>query len=102
MYRKLLPLLNKFVCVRQGMFSRYYIGRLVSVEPDAMEIQTYHHDGTDAELWTVNLETVTEFSVNSKELNTLALKVKWARSASPEMDEESEANETEAEAPISE
>ena len=80
LYRKLLPMTNKFVYLRQGSFSRSYIGRVMSVEPDCVELQTYYDDGTEAELWTISLQTLTEFAIDSKELNTLALKVKWATS----------------------
>ncbi len=80
MYKKLLPYINQFVCVRQGPFSRSYVGRLASVEPETIEVQTYYEDGTEADLWFINLTTITEFSAKSRVLNTLALKVKWASS----------------------
>ena len=88
LYKKLLPYVNQFVCVRQGPFSRSYVGRLVSIEPDCIEIQTYYEDGSDADLWFINLSTITEFSAKSRVLNTLALKVKWASSQPAEGEEE--------------
>ncbi len=78
MYKKLLPLVNKFICVRQGPFDRTYAGRLVDIDPECLAIQTYYADGKEAALWTVALPTITEFASESKELSTLALKVKWA------------------------
>ncbi len=80
MYRKLLPHLNKFVLLRQGMLGRAYIGRLMDVDQEVVEIQTYHPDGTRAETWTVSLATITEFLTDSRQLDMLALKVKWATS----------------------
>ncbi len=75
------------------------MGRIVSVEPEYVELQTYYDDGTEAELWTINLQTITEFCVDSKELNTLALKVKWAtsREQTQELEQPQETNAPKAE-----
>jgi hypothetical protein len=89
MYKKLLPLVNQFVCVRQGDYGRSYVGRLLSADTDFIEIQIYYEDGTEAEIWTIRMDTVTEFSSQSKVVNTLALKVKWATSNSEDQVEES-------------
>ncbi|MEB3287587.1 MAG: hypothetical protein VKJ04_08800 [Vampirovibrionales bacterium] len=94
LYKKLLPFVNQFVCVRQGPFSRSYVGRLVNIDPESLEIQTYYEDGSEADLWFINLSTITEFSAKSRVLNTLALKVKWASSTNSEEAEESEDVET--------
>ncbi|MBK8189518.1 MAG: hypothetical protein IPK79_03625 [Vampirovibrionales bacterium] len=85
MYRKLLPLLNRFVMLRQGPLGQCYVGRLLSVEPESVEIETYHPDGSRAACWVILLATVTEFLSDSKQLDTLALRVKWANS--PELAE---------------
>lgn len=87
MYRKLLPMLNQFILVRQGMLNRSYIGRLLDVDQETMEIQTYHSDGTEAECWTLCMSTITEFLTQSQQLNTLALKVKWLNSHDSETNE---------------
>lgn len=77
MYRKLLPLLKRFVFVRQGAFNRYYEGKLVAVDGDSLQIQSYKKDGSLEELWTIALETVTEFSVGGRHLAELELKVSF-------------------------
>lgn len=88
MYKKMLPLVNQFVCVRQGDYGRSYVGRLLSADTDFIEIQIYYEDGTEAEVWTIRLDTITEFSSQSKVVNTLALKVKWASSVDEPVEEE--------------
>jgi hypothetical protein len=80
MYRKLLAYVNRFVHIRQGGFSRYYEGKLLSVDPECMELQTFDSQGRKLEVWTISLSTVTEFSVGSVELSALELRVKWANS----------------------
>ncbi len=82
MYKKLLPFINRFVHVRQGAFSRFYEGKLLSVDPDCLELQTFYPNGTEHEVWTIALGTITEFSVGSTELSALELKVMWANSPS--------------------
>lgn len=85
MYRKLLPLLNRFVMLRQGPLGQCYVGRLLGIDPETVEIETYHPDGVRAACWVININTITEFLSESKQLDTLALKVKWANS--PELPE---------------
>jgi hypothetical protein len=80
MYRKLLPLLKRFVFVRQGAFNRYYEGKLVAVDGDTLQIQSYKKDGTEEELWTIVLDTITEFSVGGRHLAELELKVSYVSS----------------------
>lgn len=90
MYRKLLPLLKRFVFVRQGAFNRYYEGKLVSVDEDTLQIQSYKKDGSPEELWTISLDSVTEFSVGGRHLAELELKVSFLSSESILEDEEPE------------
>lgn len=80
MYPKLLPLLKRFIFVRQGAFNRYYEGKLVSVDADALQIQSYKKDGSPEELWTIALDTITEFSVGGRHLAELELKVSFLSS----------------------
>lgn len=80
MYRKLLPLLKRFVFVRQGAFNRYYEGKLVALDGDTLQIQSYKKDGTEEELWTIVLDSVTEFSVGGRHLAELELKVSYVSS----------------------
>lgn len=80
MYRKLLPLAKRFVFVRQGAFNRYYEGKLVAVDGDSIQIQSYKKDGSPEELWTISLETITEFSVGGRHLAELELKVSFLSS----------------------
>ena len=89
MYRKLLPLLKRFVFVRQGAFNRYYEGKLMTVDEDSLQIQSYKKDGSEEELWTITLETITEFSVGGRHLSELELKVSFLSSEDmPEDDED--------------
>ena len=80
MYRKLLPLLKRFIFVRQGAFNRYYEGKLMAVDGDSLQIQSYKKDGSEEELWTISLETITEFSVGGRHLSELELKVSYLSS----------------------
>jgi len=89
MYRKLLPLLNHFVLLRQGMLNRSYVGRLVDIDQETLEIQTYHPDGTEAECWTICLNSITEILTQSQQLDMLALKVKWVNSQNASDSDES-------------
>lgn len=77
MYRKLLPLLKRFVFVRQGAFNRYYEGKLVAVDSDSLQIQSYKKNGSEEEIWTISLETITEFSTGGRHLAELELKVSY-------------------------
>lgn len=89
LYRKLLPLVNRFVMLRQGGLGQMYVGRLLNVDTESVELQTYQADGTESAQWTINLNTITEFVSKSNQLDMLALKVKWAMS--PEKNEKSTA-----------
>ena len=81
MYRRLQPYLQKFVCIHQGMLGRTYAGRMLHIDSECVEIQTYKADGARGELWTVSMATITDFLTDSEQLNTLALKVQWAISS---------------------
>lgn len=80
MYRKLLPYVKRFVFVRQGAFNRYYEGKLLEIDSETLQIQSYKKDGTEEELWTIALETVTEFSIGGRHLAELELKVSFSAS----------------------
>ncbi|MBY0450951.1 MAG: hypothetical protein K2X01_10040 [Cyanobacteria bacterium] len=80
MYRKLLSLINQFILVRQGMLGRSYAGRLMSVDPECIDIQTYDEHGNPADIWTLTTTSITDFTVNTRGLNAMALRVKWAAS----------------------
>jgi len=88
MYRKLLPLLKRFVFVRQGAFNRYYEGKLIAVDSDSLQIQSYKKDGSEEELWTISLETITEFSVGGRHLSELELKVSYLSSEDMAVEED--------------
>lgn len=90
MYRKLLPLLKRFVFVRQGAFNRYYEGKLVAVDSDTLQIQSYKKDGSPEELWTISMETITEFSVGGRHLAELELKVSFLFSEDMQADNDME------------
>lgn len=90
MYRKLLPLLKRFVFVRQGAFNRYYEGKLVAVDGDTLQIQSYKKDGSAEEVWTIALDSITEFSVGGRHLAELELKVSFLSSGNVSEDEEPE------------
>lgn len=77
MYRHLLPLQKQFIFVRQGAFNRYYEGKLTHVDDEVVQIQSYKKDGSPEELWTLSLDTITEFSIGGRHLTELALKVSF-------------------------
>lgn len=81
MYRKLLPYVKRFVFVRQGAFNRYYEGKLLCVDSETLQLQSYKKDGSEEELWTISLETITEFSIGGRHLAELELKVSFLASA---------------------
>jgi hypothetical protein len=87
MYQKLLPLMKRFVFVRQGAFNRYYEGKLIDIDAETLQIQSYKKDGTEEEVWTINLDTVSEFSVGGRHLTEMELKVSFAAS-NPQSDED--------------
>lgn len=99
MYHKLLPLLKRFVFVRQGAFNRYYEGKIMAVDSDSLQIQSYKKDGSPEELWTISLETVTEFSVGGRHLAELELKVSFLSSEDMEATNEPEVHLLEAPQP---
>lgn len=80
MYRKLLPHVKRFIFVRQGAFNRYYEGKLISVDNETLQLQSYKKDGTEEEMWTISLETITEFSIGGRHLAELELKVSFVSS----------------------
>lgn len=82
MYKKLLALVNSFVYLRQGYFNRYYEGKILDVTPDTLTIQAYKEDGTEDAVWTLSLNTITEFMVGDRELDELKMRVCLAKSGS--------------------
>jgi hypothetical protein len=79
MYKKLLPLVNRFVYLRQGYFNRYYEGKLLEVTPDTLTIQAYDDQGRPEAEWVITLSTVTEFMVGDRDLDELNIKVCLAK-----------------------
>jgi hypothetical protein len=90
MYRKLLPYVKRFVFVRQGAFNRYYEGKLLAIDPETLQIQSYKKDGSEEEVWTISLDTITEFSIGGRHLSELELKVSFAASDDTLPDQEEE------------
>jgi len=88
MYRKLLPLMKRFVFVRQGAYNRYYEGKLIALDPESIQIQAFRKDGTPEEIWTISLDSISEFSVGGRHLTEMELKVSFASSAHGEVSEE--------------
>lgn len=80
MYRKLLALINRFVMLRQGQLSQAYVGQLVEVDQETLQLQTFQADGTSAAIWTLRLNTITDFMTDTRQLELLSLKVKWTLS----------------------
>lgn len=91
MYSKLLPLVKRFVFIRQGAFNRYYEGKLLAVDNDTVQLQSYKKDGSEEEVWTIAIETITEFSTGGRHLAELELKVSFI--ASDDMDEAEDEDE---------
>ncbi|MFM7469652.1 MAG: hypothetical protein ACKO37_09155 [Vampirovibrionales bacterium] len=79
MYKKLLALVNAFVYLRQGYFNRYYEGKILDVTPDTLTIQAYKEDGSPDAVWTLSLNTITEFMVGDRELDELKMRVCLAK-----------------------
>jgi hypothetical protein len=81
MYRKLRPLLHRFVFIRQGAYNASYEGKIKSVEPDCIQLQGYREDGTEDALWTISIRSITEFSIGGRHLTELELRVQYAYSS---------------------
>lgn len=81
MYRKLLPYVKRFIFVRQGAYNRYYEGKLLSVDSETIQLQSFKKDGSEDELWTISLDSITEFSTGGRHLAELELKVSFLASA---------------------
>ncbi|MFN8615080.1 MAG: hypothetical protein U0003_04125 [Vampirovibrionales bacterium] len=71
--------------------SQAYVGQLIEVETECLQLQTFQSDGTPAAVWTLRLDTITDFMTETRQLELLALKVKWA--SSPDADERLESAE---------
>jgi hypothetical protein len=80
MYHRLRPLLYRFVFIRQGAFRIYCEGRLIALDQECVQVQSYHPDGSEKELWTIRLDTITEVSSGGRQLQELELKVKYRTS----------------------
>ena len=79
MYKKLLPLVNRFVYLRQGYFNRYYEGKILEVTPDTLTLQAYDDAGRPEAEWVVALSTITEFMIGDRDLDELNMKVCMAK-----------------------
>lgn len=90
MYRKLLPYVKRFIFVRQGAFNRYYEGKLLAVDNETLQLQSYKKDGSEEELWTISLESITEFSIGGRHLAELELKVSFMASSDMELEVEND------------
>lgn len=102
LFTKLLPLIHRFVMLRQGGLSQMYVGRLLEVDRESVQLQTYHSDGQPAAQWTINLSTITEFVSHSRQLDMLALKVKWAASPDNLADDQAHAKHQPSGVPLAE
>jgi hypothetical protein len=79
MYKKLLPLVNRFVYLRQGYFNRYYEGKLLEVTPDTVTMQSYDDTGKPEAEWIIAITTVTEFMTGDRDLDELNMRVSMAK-----------------------
>lgn len=79
MYKKILPLVNRFVYLRQGYFNRYYEGKILEVTPDTLTLQAYDEQGRLDSQWVIALPTVTEFMTGDRDLDELNMKVSMAK-----------------------
>jgi hypothetical protein len=79
MYKKILPLVNRFVYLRQGYFNRYYEGKIIEVTPDTLTLQAYDDQGRVDSQWVIAMPTVTEFMTGDRDLDELNMKVSMAK-----------------------
>jgi hypothetical protein len=79
MYKKLLPLVNRFVYLRQGYFNRFYEGKLLEITPDTLTLQAYDEHGKMDSQWVIALPTITEFMTGDRDLDELNMKVSMAK-----------------------
>lgn len=79
MYKKLLPLVSRFVYLRQGYFNRYYEGKLLEVTPDTVTMQSYDDTGRAEAEWVIGINTITEFMTGDRDLDELNMRVSMAK-----------------------
>jgi hypothetical protein len=79
MYKKILPLVNRFIYLRQGYFSRFYEGKILEVTPDTLTLQAYDEQGRMDSQWVIALPTITEFMTGDRDLDELNMKVSMAK-----------------------
>lgn len=87
LYQRLSNLRGQFAYLHQGAYGRGYEGRLISLDPESLELQVYHHDGTPKARVILPVASITSISLGYKELEELSLRVMWANS--PDEDAES-------------
>jgi len=79
MYKKILPLVNRFIYLRQGYFNRFYEGKILEVTPDTLTLQAYDDQGRLDSQWVIALPTITEFMTGDRDLDELNMKVSMAK-----------------------
>lgn len=79
MYKKILPLVNRFIYLRQGYFNRFYEGKILEVTPDTLTLQAYDEQGKLDSQWVIALPTITEFMTGDRDLDELNMKVSMAK-----------------------
>jgi hypothetical protein len=79
MFKKLLPLVNRFVYLRQGYFNRFYEGKLLEVSPETLTLQSYDEQGNPEAEWVIALSSITEFMTGDRDLDELNIKVCLAK-----------------------
>jgi hypothetical protein len=90
MYKKLLPLVNHFVYIRQGAFNRYYEGKMIEVLSDCISLQAYDDEGNPEAVWVIGLGTITEFMVGDRDLDELNIRVSMAKTKNAMEQQEAE------------
>lgn len=79
MYKKLLPLVNRFVFISQGYFNRGYEGKVLEVTPETLTIQAFDETGRPEAIWMIAIPTITECMVQARDLDELSLRVAMAQ-----------------------
>jgi hypothetical protein len=78
-YKHLLRLVNEFVCIERGPLPPL-TGKILDVDPEVVELQMYDRQGNEDSRWLIAIGCISAVFLEDRDLEELALTVKWAKS----------------------
>lgn len=79
MYRRLAPLIGKFISIETitGPFGCTYTGKLVDVNPETFAIKSFGEDGSPKNLWIGLVPNIVSVQIDGLNLQELACEAKY-------------------------